>query len=64
MKKIWVKKAHSFEEAEKFDDQYYRQRTYKERLSDLQLCRDMYFKLKGIKVNACRKRLRRVVRVI
>lgn len=64
MKKFWVKKTDSFEEAEEFDDEYYRRRTFEDRLSDIQLCRDMYFKLKRINVNACRKRLRRLVRVI
>ena len=63
MKKIWIHKAHSFKEAEQFEDRYYIRESPSERLSDIQLCRELYFQLKGLK-NARRKGLRRVVRVI
>lgn len=64
MKKWWIRKSNSFKEAEEFDDEYYRQRTPEERLEDIQFCREMYFRLKGININESRKRLRRVLRVI
>lgn len=64
MKKWWIRNAYSFKEAEEFDDEYYRQRTSEERLEDIQFCREMYFRLKGININESRKRLRRVLRVI
>lgn len=64
MKKWWVKKANSFKEAEHFDNEYYRQRTPEERLSDIQVCREMYFKLKGTNINEIRKGLRRIFRVV
>ncbi len=64
MRKIWIKKFNSFKEAERFEDEYYRKRSPEERLEDIQLCREMYFELKKINLNACRKRLRRVFRVI
>ncbi|MBM3246903.1 MAG: hypothetical protein FJZ13_06255 [Candidatus Omnitrophica bacterium] len=62
MKKIWMHKAKSFKEAEDFENRYYMEETPEERLSDIQLCRELYFRIK--KINANRKRLRRVVRVL
>lgn len=64
MGKWWIRKAHSFEEEEKFDDEYYRQRSPEERLSDIQFCREMYFRLRRTDINESRKRLRRAIRVI
>lgn len=63
MKKIWIHKARSFKEAEEFDDRYYMAESPSERLSDIQLCRELYFQLKGRK-DESRKGLRRVIRVI
>ena len=63
MKKIWVHKSYSFKEAQKFDDHYYMAESPSERLSDIQLCRELYFQLKGRKY-AGRKGLRRVIRII
>lgn len=59
--KIWVNKAKSFEEAEKFNDAYYRSMTPEERLSIVQICREEYHaKIK----HEDRKRFRRVFRVV
>lgn len=63
MKKIWIHRANSFEEAEEFDLEYYLEMSGEERLNTLQYLREMYFKIRG-KRNACRKRLRRVIKVI
>ncbi len=63
MKKIWVHKARNFKDAERFEDCYYMEKPPSERLSDIQLCRESFFQLKGLK-NASRKGLRRVIRVI
>ena len=62
MDKIVINKAKSFKEAQDWQDNYYMSKTAKERLSDVQICRENYFKIKGI--NACRKRLRRVFRIV
>lgn len=63
MKKIWQQKHTSFKEAKEFDDIYYMSESPEERLSDIQFCREQYFKMKGI-ANEGRKRLRRVIRII
>ncbi len=60
--KIILHKASSFAKARAFDEKYYVSRTPSERLSDVQFCREQYFKMH--KFNANRKRLQRVVRVI
>lgn len=62
MKKIWVHKSYAFSDADAFSDVLNRLSSYKQRLSDIQFCRECYFKLKGIYEN--RKRLRRSVKVI
>lgn len=61
-RKWFVNVAHSFKEAEEWDDKYNASLTPEERLSDIQICRDNYLKIKGI--NARRKRFSRVFRVI
>lgn len=63
MQKRWVHKATSFKEAKDFEDELYMRASPEERLSDIQFCREQYFKIKGI-ANEGRKRLRRVIRVI
>lgn len=63
-KKIWERKAYSFKEAEELDNEYYRRESKAERLSDIELCRQMYFSIKGIDINESRKRLRRVFKII
>lgn len=63
-KKIWVNRAKSFKESEKFDAEYYFSMTPKERLETMQLLRQMYGKIKRGQKNESGKRLRRVIRVI
>jgi len=60
--KIVINKAKSFKEAQEWQNNYYISKPVKERLSDVQRCRENYFKIKGI--NAGRKRLRRIFRVV
>jgi len=63
MKKApWVRKAHSFEEADEMDWEDYMSMTPSERLSILQELREQHKKFGG--TYAHRKRLRRVVRVV
>ncbi len=61
-KRAYIYKARSFKEAEEWEDNLYASLNTEERLSDIQVCREQYFIMKGIDEN--RKRLRRVVRVI
>ena len=63
MKKIWVNKANSFKEAERFDKKYYRSMSKMERLDTMQFLREIYHKMKGPK-NAVGKRLRRIIKII
>ena len=63
MKEIWIHKVNSFQTAEEFEDKYYLLKSPQERLSDIQLCRELYLKIKG-KAYAGRKGLRRVLRII
>ena len=62
MDKIVINKTKSFKEAQNWQNNYYISKTVKERLSDVQICRENYFKIKGI--NAGRKRLRRIFRIV
>ena len=64
MKKIWVNKAHSFEEAEKFDENYYLAMSEVERLETVQYLREMYYKMKGNLKDEGRERLRRIIKII
>ena len=63
MKRLWVNKASSFKEAEKFSKKYYRAMSRTERLETVQLLREIYNKIKRPKY-ATGKRLRKVIRVI
>jgi len=64
MKKIWINKSNSFKEAEKFDENYYRQMTATQRLEIMQFLRELNFKLKSEKRDESGKRLRRFIRII
>lgn len=69
MRKIWVHKAGSFQEAEEFDRKYYAQMTPEERLNIVQELReiDSNFPRKGRKgpsKYANRRRLQRVIKII
>ena len=66
-RKIWVNVAHSFEEAEEFDINYYLNMSWSKRLATMQYLREVYFRLflqGSLKGAKGRKRLRRVVTVV
>lgn len=62
MKRIWVHKTKSFKKAKEFEEKYYLLESPQQRLSDLQFCRQQYFKIRGM-TDEGRKGLRRVIRV-
>jgi hypothetical protein len=64
MKKIWINKAKSFKEAREFDDAYYLNFSSTERVENVQILREEFFKTRGLKFCEDGKRLRRVFRVI
>jgi len=64
MKKIWVNKARSFEEAQDFDNSYYSSLSCLERVESVQILREEYFKSHGLKLSENGKRLRRVFSII
>ena len=63
MKKVWIKKANSFKEADKFNVEYNASMLPGDRIEAMQLLREICFKIKS-KKNENRKRLRRVIKVI
>jgi len=63
MRRIWVRKANSFKEVEKFDIQYYQKMSPTERLETVQLLREQYFKLNPKLRNERRKGLRKVIKI-
>ncbi|MEW6686045.1 MAG: hypothetical protein AB1393_07560 [Candidatus Edwardsbacteria bacterium] len=64
MKKIWLKKTDSFDEAEGFDNNYYLKMNSSKRLQIMQFLREEYFKIRKEIKDESRKGLRRTVRVI
>jgi len=64
MKKIWVNRARSFEEARDFDNAYYLSLSSTERVESVQILREQYFKAHGLKYREDGKRLRRVFKII
>ncbi len=64
MKKVWVNKADSFEEAEKFDESYYRTMSPEERLETMQFLREIYAKMKRRRTGGDRKGFRRTIKII
>ena len=64
MKRIWVNKAGSLEEANKFEAEYYKGLSGEERVETVQLLRETHFKSTGLKFREGGKRLRRVLSVI
>ena len=62
MKKVWIKKSHSFKQAEEFDQNYYLKMSAKERLEIVQFLRERVSKLKN--ENGSPGRLRRVIKII
>ncbi len=63
-KTIWLNKANSFKEAQKFDAAYYRRLSAKERIEAIQVLREAPFKSTGMSIGENGKRLQRVVRII
>ena len=64
MKKIWVNKADSFDDARRFEKEYYNKFSASQRLETVQVLREAFFKSSGISFRGNRKRLRRVFRII
>jgi len=64
MKRIWMHKAHSFKEAEKFDNDYYLRMRPEERIETVQFLRDMFFKFKRPSQDERGKGLRRSIKII
>ena len=64
MKKIWVNKAGSFDDARHFEKEYYKQFSAAERLETVQALREAFFKSSGISLSENGKRLRRVVKIL
>jgi hypothetical protein len=60
-KKVWVHKARSFKDAERFEVRYYRSMSPKERVDTVDFLRQLYRKIKRRNGGT---RLRRVLRVI
>lgn len=63
MKKIWINKAGSFNEVEKFNKDYYLAMSRIERLEIVQFLREIYYKF-GRGKNENRKRLRRFIKIV
>ena len=63
-KTIWLNKANSFKEAQKFDVAYYQRLSSKERIETIQVLREAHFKSKGLYPVEDGKRLRRVFKII
>ena len=64
MEKIWSRKPDSFQEAEHFDNLYYRAMSKTERLETIQFLREEYRKIKSRIKHEGRERLRRVITVV
>ena len=61
MKKIWVHKAKSFEDAERWDRRYYREMSPKERVETVDWLRQVARKIKKLQHGGTR--LRRVITI-
>ncbi|MFW6131658.1 MAG: hypothetical protein ACOC5F_03575 [Candidatus Aminicenantaceae bacterium] len=61
---IWVRKANSFEEAQKYDDSYYLSLSASERIETVQFLREEYKKLNKGSNYESGERLRRVFKLI
>lgn len=64
MNRIWVNKAGSFEEANRFEAKYYEGLSGEVRVETVQLLREMHFKSTGLTFRENGKRLRKVLSVI
>jgi hypothetical protein len=56
MKKIWVNRARSFEEAQDFDNAYYLSLSSSERVESVQVLREEFFKSNGLEFREDGKR--------
>ena len=64
MKRIWINKAGSVQEADQFEAEYYKGLSPEVRVETVQVLREMHFKSTGLKFREDRKRLRRVLSII
>lgn len=66
MKDVWIHKANSFKDADKFDRNYYSAMSGEERLETMQFLREIHHKIKGDSKfeNKNRKEIRRVITII
>jgi len=64
MKKIWIKRFASPQEADRSDENYYLSMTPVERLDTLQFLREIYTKFAKGKKHESGQRLRRVVKIL
>jgi hypothetical protein len=64
VKKVWLNKVASFDEAQKFDTEYYLRFSSAERIEMVQALREAYFKSKGMTIGEDGKRLRRIFRIV
>ena len=58
----FIYKTDSFKKAEDFKKKLNKALSPQERLNDVQICREQYFKLKGL--DESRKRLRRILKIM
>ena len=64
MKEIWVNKASSFDDARRFEKEYYKKFSASQRIETVQVLREAFFRSSGISFHGNRKRLRRVFEII
>ena len=64
MKEIWVNRAGSFDDARRFEKEYYMKFSASQRLETVQVLREAFFRSSGISFRGNRKRLRRVFKII
>lgn len=64
MRKIWLHRARSYKEAEKFERTYYTHMSPEERLDIVQYLRESYGKMNKGAAHAHRTGLRRVIKII
>ena len=63
-REIWINKANSFDEAQKFETAYYLNLSSAERVETVQILREAHFNSNGMFRRENGKRLRRVLRVV
>ena len=64
MKEIWMNIAGSFDDARRFEKEYYKKFSASQRLETVQVLREAFFRSSGISFRGNRKRLRRVFEII